>query len=214
MSAFTLIVGIVSHGEAELLAKSASEAGASGGTILLGRGISANGFLQTLALGDTTKELIFIHERAEKKSSLLQAMKTACSEKRKNFGVLFTIDSSLLLKMGKVQEGETSMTSETENKLITVIANKGYAEDIMAAVRKAGAGGGTVISARGTAKPGDEKFFGMQIVPEKEMIFLVVDSKNAHAVLDALHSLSCLSQPGSGIAFSIPVNDFDVLGKK
>lgn len=214
MSAFTLIVGIVSQGNAEFLAKAALEAGAGGGTVLLGRGISANGFLQTLALGDATKELFFIHARTEKKDILLRAIKTASNKKRKKIGILFTIDSGMFLKTGQIEEGEAAMTMESENKMITIIANKGYAEDIMAAVRKAGAGGGTVINARGTAKPGDEKFFGMQIVPEKEMILLVVDSKNERAVLEAVHSLSFLSQPGSGIAFSIPVNDFETLGKK
>ena len=67
------------------------------------------------------------------------------------------------------------MSENTPNDLITVILNSGYADDAMAAARKAGAGGGTVIKARGTAKEGDESFFGVQIVPEKEMLLIVVD---------------------------------------
>ena len=59
-------------------------------------------------------------------------------------------------------------------EMINVIVNKGYAEDAMAAARKAGAGGGTIINARGTAKECDAKFLGIEIVPEKEMLLILV----------------------------------------
>ena len=98
-------------------------------------------------------------------------------------------------------------------EMINIIVNKGYAEDAMAAARKAGAGGGTILSARGTAKEGDEKFFGMEIVPEKEMLMILVPSDKKEAVLDAVKSLPCLEKAGSGIVFSSEVESFYVLGK-
>ena len=70
-----------------------------------------------------------------------------------------------------------------------------------------------MINARGTAMPGDEKFFGMEIVPEKEMLVIVVESKNADAVLEAVRVLPCLEKPGSGVAFCCPASDFTLLGK-
>jgi hypothetical protein len=48
------------------------------------------------------------------------------------------------------------MKAENNYQMINVIVNKGYAEDAMSAARKAGAGGGTIIGARGTAKEDDE----------------------------------------------------------
>ena len=105
------------------------------------------------------------------------------------------------------------MSQNCQKELITVILNKGYADDAMAAARKAGAGGGTVINARGTAREDDAKFFGMHIVPEKEMLMIVVDEDKKDAVLEAVKSLDCLSVPGSGIAFSSSVNEFSLLGK-
>ena len=70
------------------------------------------------------------------------------------------------------EESKDKMTHE----LIVVIVNKDFADDVMHAARKAGAGGGTVINARGTAREEDAKFFGVQIVPEKEMLMILVDS--------------------------------------
>ena len=83
----------------------------------------------------------------------------------------------------------------------------------MDAARKAGAGGGTIINARGTAKEGDAKFFGMEIIPEKDMIFVLAENEKADAILEAVRTLPCLSKPGSGIAFASPAENFTLLGK-
>ena len=97
--------------------------------------------------------------------------------------------------------------------MITVIVNKGYADDVMFAARKAGATGGTVINARGTAREDDVKFFGMHIVPEKEMLMIVTEHEKKAAVIEAIRTLPCLEQTGSGITFSAGVENFTVLGK-
>ena len=106
------------------------------------------------------------------------------------------------------------MQKESSRDMISVIVNKGYADDVMAAARRVGAGGGTVINARGTAREDDEKFFGVHIVPEKEMLVMIVEHDKKAAVLDAIRDLKCLREPGSGIAFCNGVDDFTLLGKK
>ena len=58
-------------------------------------------------------------------------------------------------------------------KLITVIVNSGYADDVMAVAKKAGASGGTILGARGTGTEEDVKFFGITLVPEKEILLIV-----------------------------------------
>lgn len=111
---------------------------------------------------------------------------------------------------------DTNVSNAAEKdayEMINIIVNKGYAEDAMAAARKAGAGGGTILSARGTAKEGDEKFFGMEIVPEKEMLMILVPSAKKNEILDAVKSLPCFEKAGSGIIFSNEVESFSVLGK-
>ena len=83
----------------------------------------------------------------------------------------------------------------------------------MAEARKAGANGGTILNARGTAKEGDSKFFGMEIVPEKDMLLIVADNEKAENIVNAIKNLSFLQTPGSGIAFTVPADDFNLLGK-
>ena len=98
-------------------------------------------------------------------------------------------------------------------EMINVIVNKGYAEDAMAAARKAGAGGGTIIQAHGTAKEGDAKFFGSEIVPEKDMLVILVPADKKSSIIKAISELDCFKTPGSGIIFCNEVKDFTVLGK-
>ena len=104
--------------------------------------------------------------------------------------------------------------NDQSRDMITVIVNKGFADDVMFAARKAGATGGTVITARGTAREDDEKFFGVHIVPEKDMLVIVVEHEKKAEVLAAIQDVKCLKEPGMGIAFSSPVEEFATLGKK
>lgn len=204
---------IVPHGYGENISKLATNAGSTGATILMGRGIASNSILQALALGDSSKDVVYILMSDDSKNKIISNIQNENSTKKKGFGVLFTVSATHLVKNGIVSKGEKNMTSNTTHTLITVIANKGYADDIMAAARKAGAGGGTVIHARGTAMQNDPKFFGMEIVPEKDMLLVAVESAKASVVLEAIHTLPCLEKPGSGIVFCSPASDFIVLGK-
>ena len=106
------------------------------------------------------------------------------------------------------------MNQENSYQMITAIMNKGYAEDAMAAARNAGAGGGTVLGGRGTAREGDEKFFGVEIVPEKETLIILAPSDKAAAIENAIKGLECFSKGGSGIIFTTNAQDFSLLGKK
>lgn len=213
MSAFNLIIGIVPRGSAELLTHAAVEAGAGGGTISRGKGTAANSFLQILGLADSDKDLVYVLASDETTETIMNAMIAAASEKKQPFGILFTLGVNSFMRTGIIS-GKDVSDMETTHQLITVIVNKGFADDTMAAARKAGAGGGTIMNARGTARPGEETFFGMDIVPEKDMILILAENAKVQPILDAIKALPCLEKPGTGIAFACPAENFTVLGKK
>lgn len=216
---YKLLVSIVPHDSGELISNAAKSAGAGGGTIAMGRGTASNGVLQLLGLGDTSKDLVYIILEEDKFDSVRQAIISA-SESKKHFGLLFSLKVDDFVKAGnlninkiKEAEGGKSMADNTY-QMINVIVNKGYAEDAMAAARKAGAGGGTIIGARGTAKEGDAAFFGMKIVPEKEMLMILVPAEQKDAIVQAIKELPCFAEAGSGIIFCNEAEDFTLLGKK
>ena len=102
---------------------------------------------------------------------------------------------------------------ETGHTLLTVIVNNGYADDVMAKARKAGARGGTILTSRGTASEADVKFFGITLVPEKEMLMIVAEKNSVAPILAAIREVPTLAEPGGGIAYSIPVEQFILLGQ-
>lgn len=223
---YKLLISIVPHNSGELICNAAKSVGASGGTIAMGRGTASNGVLQLLGLGDTSKDIVYIIVKNSLKAAVYNAILTA-SEKKPHFGVMFTLDTPDFIRAGHLDEkseesiesdnstteGEETM-SDKNYQMINVIVNKGYAEDAMAAARKAGAGGGTIMGARGTAKEGDAAFFGMKIVPEKEMLMILVPSEKKDDIVAAITALPCFAEAGSGIVFCNEAQDFTVLGKK
>ena len=92
-------------------------------------------------------------------------------------------------------------------KLIISIIEHGNAESVMGAAREAGATGGTIIKAQGTGTEEDVKFFGISLVPEKEMLFIVAPGQQAASILDAINKQPVFMEPGGGIYFTLNVQD-------
>jgi len=214
---YRLIVTLVPQYSGELITNSARDSGCPGGTVLMGTETSENGFVQLLGFGDAPKEITFNLVESKKAPAIIQAIKKVTSDKKKNFGILFTIAVDRFVKAGESKDkisikGEERM-SENDYEMINVIVNSGYAEDAMVAARKAGAGGGTIIKAHGTAREGDAKFFGAEIVPEKDMLMILVPENKKDAIVNAIQELNCFKKAGSGIIFCNLVKDFTILGK-
>ena len=100
---------------------------------------------------------------------------------------------------------EESILKETEYELIIVILNQGYSNLVMDAAREKGAGGGTVIHAKGTGMEKAEQFLGVSIAAEKEMIFIVTKSKGKNDIMKAIMEKAGMDSKAKSIVFSLPV---------
>ena len=94
---------------------------------------------------------------------------------------------------------------EKQFELIFSVVNAGFSEAVMTAARKAGAGGGTVLKGRGTARRTAEEQFNITIQPDKEIVMLLVPAEIKDDVLRAIYDSAGLASEGHGIAFSLPV---------
>lgn len=91
-------------------------------------------------------------------------------------------------------------------ELIIAICPKGNSAEVMKAARAAGATGGTIIKAKGTAREGLDSFFGMSISNEKEIILIVAKKDTRTPIMQSVASYK--SPEGIGaIAFSLPLSD-------
>ncbi len=102
---------------------------------------------------------------------------------------------------------EESVMKDTKYELIVVIANHGYSEEVMDAARAQGAGGGTVIHARGTGLEKAEKFLGVSIADEKEIIYIVAKSEDKNPIMKSIMENAGMSSKAKAVVFSMPVTD-------
>lgn len=194
------MIAIVGRGQADKVMAAAREAGAPGGTICNARGTASSSILAALGLGDTRKEVLFSVISRGNPDAILSAVHNVKAK-----GVVMMTDAV-------VDEDYEEGKMDYKWVLIDVICEEGYSEDIMVTARKAGASGGTVINAHGTSTEDDVKFFGAPLVPEKEILMIVMEKEKADSVVEAISSMEILKKKGMGIIFSIPVRTFSNLG--
>ena len=196
------MIAIVRKGQAKDVMAAARKAGAPGGTICLAKGTATSTILAALGIGDTKQEVLISVIKSEDAERILEAVHSVKAK-----GIVIIADTA--------RDGEmNSVNNDSGWVLIEVICEDGYSEDIMATARKAGAEGGTVIDAHGTSTEDDIKFFGAPLVPEKEILMIVISKDKADAVIDAISGMDVLKKKGMGIVFSIPVRSFMNLGGK
>ncbi|MBR2293364.1 MAG: P-II family nitrogen regulator [Clostridia bacterium] len=99
---------------------------------------------------------------------------------------------------------EKKMQSDYE--LIIAIYQKGYTDLVMDAAREAGAGGGTTIRAKGTAA-GAEKFFGLSLAEEKEIVFIVAHMEQKKEIMKAIMQKAGVETKAHALVFSLPVSE-------
>ena len=112
-----------------------------------------------------------------------------------------------LIENENYQKEEETTLKDTSHELIVVIAEQGYTNLIMDAARGAGAYGGTIIHAKGTGKEAAEKFMGVSLALEKEIIYIVTKTEQKNAIMSAIMKEAGLDSKAKAITFSLPVTD-------
>lgn len=190
-------------------------------------GVSVN--FVTLGRGTATSEVLdsFGLEAAEKALTLSVVTKEVWDQVKKGLeremkidipgtGIAFVVPLSsiggkrqlrFLTEDREFEKGEESVLKDTNYELLIVIANQGYTEMIMDAARKAKAGGGTVIHAKGTGMNKAEKFLGVSLAQEKEMVFMVVKTRDKNEIMTAIMKEAGMESKAKSIVFSLPVTE-------
>ena len=103
---------------------------------------------------------------------------------------------------------------ENAFELIFCVVNSGFSQNVMEAARPAGAKGGTILRARGSANPEAEEFFDIKIQSDKELVMILVPKEIKDEVIHTVYKVAGLGEEACGIAFSLPVNRTTTLKKK
>ena len=185
-------------------------------------GTASKSMLDYLGLERNEKVLLTSLVSSRRARKLLQGLVSKMGINLPGTGIAITVPvgsiagnaSLMYLAEGQDEPSEESneVNEMKEQKdfsyaLITVIAEKGCSDMVMDAAREAGAGGGTVVHAKGTATEFTAKFFGVSIAAEKEMIYIVTRRSDKDAIMRAVIEKAGPATDARAAVFSLPVED-------
>lgn len=181
---------------------------------MLGAGTANSDMLDYFGLEATEKAVMFAVVTREMWRKLKRGLQKKMHIDVPGTGIAFIIPLSsiggkkalrFLTDRQDFEKEEESVLKETEYELVIVILNQGYSNLVMDAAREQGAGGGTVLHAKGTGMEKAEQFLGVSIAAEKEMIFIVTKSKGKNAIMKAIMEKAGMDSKARSIVFSLPV---------
>ena len=184
--------------------------------VTLGMGTATNEVMDYLGLDSAEKAVAFSVVEEETWQTVKKQLRKKLQIDAPGGGIAFTVPLSsvggrktleFLLEKSDYQKQEESTLKNTEYELIVVISQQGYTDIIMDAARGAGAYGGTIIHAQGTGNAETEKFMGVTIAAEKEIVYIVSKAKEKKAIMKAIMEKAGLNLKAKAICFSLPVSD-------
>jgi len=204
-----LLCCVVNIGDAAKLSKIARKYGVTDGTISIGRGTVHNRILEFLKINEIRREIVTMIVKTELATEAIQGISDEMAFEKPHHGIAFTYAVSELID-GAGRTAANPNISEVKDsvyKSIYVVVDKGRAEDVIEAANQAGARGGTVVNARGSGIHEAQKFFSIEIEPEKEQVFIITKTELKDGIIAAIRERLGMDEPGNGIIFVLDVHE-------
>jgi len=206
---FLIMTLILNEHQCHKFARIAKEKNIRGGLIILGKGTVKNATLNFLGIKSQKKAVLHILFEKEKAKEALDFFSKEFQFDLPGHGIAYTtpvITASQIInhKQG-IWTAVQGMEAESMYNKLTVVVNRGTAEDVMDIARKSGVTGGTIMHGRGTGSEFTEKLLGVEIEPEKEIVMILMPSELTDKVVNTLFQELKLDIPGNGVLFVEPV---------
>ena len=214
MNNFVMMITIALKKDSEQLREIMNNNNVTMPLVRFGKGTATNEIMNYLGIEDKEKCIIYSTMSYQKSKLVMRDIRECNASGKKRKIISFTIpissiggQSSINGLMGKCKEENEKMEVNKEFEVIIAIINRGYVDVVMDVAREAGAKGGTVVHARGTGIEQSEKFFGMTIGAEKEMLYIITNKKDKQAIMKAIIEKAGNSTPAETLLFSVPTVD-------
>ncbi|MDY4104098.1 MAG: P-II family nitrogen regulator [Oscillospiraceae bacterium] len=179
---------------------------------LLGKGTASREQLSLYGLEPTEKAVICAVSAGNRTRQIMKSAKRKLNIDIPGNGIMMAIPvksvgggKTLAYLTDNTPPDGTVPAMNFEHELIVVILNEGYTDPVMNAARSAGATGGTILHAKGTARE-TEKFFGVSLAQEKEVILIVSRTGEKGGIMQAVNRRCGPSTPAGAISFSLPIS--------
>ena len=90
-------------------------------------------------------------------------------------------------------------------KLIMTFVKPSITDNVVDAMKKAGATGATIIPARGTGMREAKSFFGLSIEKQTDIVVFLVEEHVVENLMKVIRLAGKFDEPGTGIAFVLPI---------
>lgn len=211
-----LLVSIVERGKGSVLIKHYQTFRIIHHYHTVGRGTAASHLLDTLGFGTAERDIVLSIAPKSTMCQLMQELKDDDRSKLGAQGLAFTMNLSgmtaaMAVALSRVEgrdpeRGDSMIQQENHHSLILVTVNQGYTDAVMDAAREAGARGGTIIRARWTGAGEVEKFVGITLQAEKEVVAIVASNQIRNTIMEEINRSYGLDTPAQATVISLPVD--------
>lgn len=182
-----------------------------------GRGTAGETILRMLGLDKSEKSLIFALAETRRANKILDDMISKLGINLAGNGIAISIPVGSIggaSSMKYLMEGQDFIFGEVDDveqkqifpyELLAAVVESGTADIVMSAARKVGAGGGTVVHAKGTGTEFTSKFFGVSIASEKDIVLIVVKRDDKNTVMRAIMTEAGIRSDAHTALISLPI---------
>lgn len=206
------VIAITDHDRGEAMNALYRAAGLRGILSMPGRGTATSEHLAIYGLDATEKYVISAVGNRSEVEGLIKSAKRKLFIDIPGNGVMLTVPlksvagGKTLAYLTDEQKTGGAPRMDFEHELIIVILNEGYSDFVMDAARAAGAGGGTVLHAKGTGGTRGEKFFSVSLADEKDMIYIIAHKDEKAAIMRLINEQAGPGSKAGAICFSLPIS--------
>ena len=206
------VIAITDHERGEAMNTLYRAAGLRGILSMPGRGTATSEHLAIYGLDATEKYVISGVGNGDEAEGLIKSAKRKLFIDIPGNGVMLTVPlksvtgGKTLAYLTDEQKLGGAPRMDFEHELIIVILNEGYSDFVMDAARAAGAGGGTVLHAKGTGGTRGEKFFSVSLADEKDMIYIIAHKDEKAAIMRSINEQAGPGSRAGAICFSLPIS--------
>ncbi len=206
------VIAITDHERGEAMNTLYRAAGLRGILSMPGHGTATSEHLAIYGLDATEKYVISGVGNGDEAEGLIKSAKRKLFIDIPGNGVMLTVPlksvagGKTLAYLTDEQKLGGAPRMDFEHELIIVILNEGYSDFVMDAARAAGAGGGTVLHAKGTGGTRGERFFSVSLADEKDMIYIIAHKDEKAAIMRSINEQAGPGSRAGAICFSLPIS--------
>ena len=205
-----MVMAIVDRDKAKLMAELFENHKLPMVLAVLGRGTATSEVLDLYGLEAKEKALLITVAGADMTKQLIRAAKHKLFIDVPGNGIMMAIPlksvgggKTLAFLSGGAAPDKAVPEMKFDHELIMAVINEGHTDPVMDA---AGAAGGTVLHAKGTGGKLSEKFLGVSLADEKEVVLIVSKAGEKTAIMRAISDQCGVDTPSGAITFSLPIS--------